>query len=289
VRSGIRRDHGAECVRSEADVTFILSIATHDGVYQVCDRRLTWLDGAGKGVAKDHDANKMVLASGRITFAYTGLDEVLKTRTDLWLQSALGSIRSRNPVDLAAAVRDQANTDFPRIVVSDTSFLRTAFVGAGWWQRPDTGELSPLLLTISNALDVTGQSMGTSRAAFDVAQNQWGWRGSKFAISAHGVGITEGEKNAIWKLMHRVMKRSPNHAEVLYAMRRCVHFVANGHKEWVGHGQLAMCIPKTWAEQSLLTTGWGFTFGWPPSDELPSFYHRPLNANQVETYGPLAV
>ena len=65
-RSGLRRSCAARASRrqpverlgDEAYVTFILSLATRNGVYQVADRRLTWLDGAGRGAAADHDANR---------------------------------------------------------------------------------------------------------------------------------------------------------------------------------------------------------------------------------------
>ena len=223
-----------------------------------------------------------------MTFAYTGLASIVREETHLWLLHTLATVQTRMAGSRGRGLCT-GKADFPRIQVRDPTHKAHAFVGAGWHQNPNTGVLSPVLATVSNVLDPTGAVVAAPLPTFSVGLNQWGWHGEKFAIAGHGVLITEHEKNAIWKLMHRVMKREPSHAEVLYAMRRCVHYVANKHKEWVGHGQLAMCLPKLWAERSLTTTGYGFVFGWPPENDMPSFFHWPFDGNQLVTYGPRMV
>ena len=82
-------------------MTFVLSCVTPEYVYQVSDRRLTWLNGAQRGHVVDDERNKSVLVDGRIAFAYTGLAEIGADHT-VRLKPASDNIgmRSRRTADV---------------------------------------------------------------------------------------------------------------------------------------------------------------------------------------------
>src|SRR5687768_9667498 len=135
------------------DMTFILSCATKDAVYQVSDRRLTWLGGSAPGSVKDDESNKAVLIDGRMAFGYTGLAEVQGLRTDYWLAKLFGNVPTADLAAVAERIRSQATEAFSNMKVSNPRWLRHAFVGIGWGTYRSETELVPILVTISNALN----------------------------------------------------------------------------------------------------------------------------------------
>lgn len=56
-------------------MTLILSCGTPDFVFQVLDRRLTYVDGPNAGTPSSEEANKAVVVGHRMAFGYTGPQE----------------------------------------------------------------------------------------------------------------------------------------------------------------------------------------------------------------------
>lgn len=155
-------------------MTFILSCATHDAVYQISDRRLTWLGGRDAGAVKDDESNKAVLIDGRMAFGYTGIAEVEGARTGYWLAKLFGNVPTRDLAAVAEHLRTEATSAFARTRVSNAQWLRHAFVGVGWGSYRGEKSLEPLLVAITNALNVAGEWDDVPSPEFRLALNQWG-------------------------------------------------------------------------------------------------------------------
>jgi hypothetical protein len=67
-------------------VTLVLSCIAPEYAVQVSDRCLTDLR---TGIAVEQEANKAVVLSNRVAFAYTGLARIEGKPTDIWLRDAL--------------------------------------------------------------------------------------------------------------------------------------------------------------------------------------------------------
>ena len=66
-------------------MTLVLSCATSDFVFQVSDRRLTYVSGPKKGQTADDEANKAVIVGHRMAFGYTGIATIGAQSSDVWL------------------------------------------------------------------------------------------------------------------------------------------------------------------------------------------------------------
>lgn len=148
-------------------MTLVLSVLTHDCVYQVSDRRLTWRDRAGEIVDHDDERNKAVLYNRRLVFAYSGEAEVGDERqTDTWLAATLVKWEAdhRSPStgdqrDALLHLAKAANREFERRRLRGR---RHAFVAVGWARFADAeavDDFRPYLAAVSNFMDEEGRPL----------------------------------------------------------------------------------------------------------------------------------
>lgn len=268
-------------------MTFILTVATDEGIYQVSDRRLTrFTDGS----LLDDDTNKAVFLDGRMTFAYTGISEIEGVATDLWLLDCFAKVSTADLHQMCERVRERADSAFSRLSATTNPNLRHMFVGVCWDVIND-GPLSPLLVTIANALSDDGKWLDSPQAQFELRINQWGRvrrqadRSGTLHVAAHGVRITDREKADIWRTLRAVTKKISDPWIVVQTMMGLLDYVAKNHSA-VGPGLISVYIPKVAAEQSIAGGGVGLFTGGRPSGKEPMFFEAPADVRDLTRTAP---
>jgi len=132
-------------------MTLILSLATHDYIVQVSDRRLTIDSGSQLGKLLDDDSNKATLFCSRMSFAYTGLADVDGKRTDKWIVDVLSKVKSASLSDACYELVSAATSSFAHI--RNKKLKRQAFVGIGWTRSDPQEPFKPIICNITNALN----------------------------------------------------------------------------------------------------------------------------------------
>ena len=143
-------------------MTLILSAVSGDYAVQVSDRRLT----RGNGVLSD-ETNKAVLFCGRAAFAYTGLAKMGNVPMDEWLTQALVTARTESLSDAVNSLAQQATTEFQKIRYS-RRIKRHAFACIGWTRPSNETFVSPIICSVSNALDENDNWLNEAEEEFSV-------------------------------------------------------------------------------------------------------------------------
>lgn len=139
-------------------MTLVLSCIAPEYAVQVSDRCLTDLR---TGIAVEQEANKAVVLSNRVAFAYTGLARIEGKPTDIWLRDAL--VPHQSIGGAVQVIVDEATRAF-RGIAGPQCRKHQAFVGAGWARFPHLGRaLRPFGVTISNAFDEEGHWLWRQR------------------------------------------------------------------------------------------------------------------------------
>lgn len=120
-------------------MTLNISCATHEYAVQVSDRRLT----KDRKVVED-DANKIVLFCGRMAFSYTGLAEIGKEKTDIWLTRILADPKCQSLSDAVRTIKTRATESFQDVPWSKAQ-KRHAFVGIGWTNAAGKEVFQPIV------------------------------------------------------------------------------------------------------------------------------------------------
>ena len=131
-------------------MTLIIATVTQNHAVLASDRRVVELPS---GRVLDDDSNKTGLWCDRLIIGYTGLAQVEGHRTDLWIADTISTCRSAS--DVVHVLRDRSTEVFGRMPYSN-SIKRHAFVGVGWSMNAPGHPLTPLVFTISTALDASG-------------------------------------------------------------------------------------------------------------------------------------
>ena len=235
-------------------MTIVLSCVTDDCVYQVSDRRLTSFTPPHAPI--DDESNKAVFVNGRLAFGYSGISQVNGESTDVWLTKVAASAGSANDLMLVArTIRDQATIDFRRMTFA-RQYKRQAFQGVGWFADPNSGDLMPGVLTISNALDPkTSAFIGNARPVFELYDNFPKLRRHQIWLNSVGYRGSPEERDAIFRVVRNCAHRSTRrqHA-MLAALVMCVRWLS-GREGSIGPNLMAVSIPKRAAERVRQTGG----------------------------------
>ncbi len=261
-------------------MTFILNFATSEHVFQVSDRKLTFFPS---GKIYDEESNKAVMVNGRMAFAYTGLGKIGRESTDNWLVKKIASITDDNLGAVAEKIRQEATKDFARLSTPNRNMLKHAFVGVGWTIYNGETELSPILLTIDNALNKSGEWSANISKEFKTTLNGWG-NSKDFCIGSAGVSVSPAEKKTIWRHLSRIVKRGELQLAILRGMVDACLWIADRHTPWVGKSLMALCIPKKAVLNTMKTGRTIMLLG--GSEETTSFFYIPKDGKRAINFGP---
>lgn len=272
-------------------MTLVLSLITESWAIQVSDRRLVWLDAAGRIVRKDDERNKAVVWCNRLAFAYTGLAELgpMREATDEWLArelaecyAATGSVdQSQDAV--VAAIADRASTAMkrPRIARGiPAQHRRHAFVGVGWARFKGEDGMSPYIAQIHNFPGSDPEAPVAD--AFGVAILRLPAGDKQIFITWIGQELDDSAKALLDELRRGDPRAREYGAYAAGVMVEIVRTVA-ARNEFVGRGLLVNSLPR-WAihpgqaETVLLASG--------PIDQELTFLHLPHDQNDAVIRGP---
>jgi hypothetical protein len=274
-------------------MTLILNCLTDDYVLQVSDRRLTFLGGPRSGQVMDDDRNKAVVWNGIIAFAYTGVTPVDDESTDVWLtRTLIDAAKAGLPPELPSLlsyVRDSATNAFARLARLHGRTFPHAFVGVGWAKirprdRPnDQGQILPLICSISNALDETGNWLAHAQPTFT-------WRGhavpgssTLLHFSSAGQPLDTAHANRIQRELRRVIKGGTGPRSATRFLVEAVRSVARRNKT-VGANLMVTCLPRKPAERAILGEQSISLVSASPDLETNSFQY--MSARTTVGYGP---
>jgi len=183
-------------------MTLILSAIAGEYAVQVSDRRLTWPNGR----VFDDEANKAVLFCGRMVFSYTGLGLIGRDRTDVWLTQALVNAKTASLSEAASSLAQQA-ADALKNGPLNRSLQRLVFAGIGWALLPNETTVSPIVLTVSNALDDSGAWLAEAETEFKIRPNIGPNRQRTSILYSHGQTLPARELAATRRFLRRCVER----------------------------------------------------------------------------------
>lgn len=249
-------------------MTLVLSCVTPDCVYQVSDRRLTWLNGPQRGQVKDDDRNKAVLVDGRFAFGYTGLAEVGTVRTDDWLADVVAKAGSDDMSKILARIRDSATESF-RAIRLPAELKRHAFQGVGWVFDKGFPQPVPGVLTVTNAIESGTKWLPAAQDIFRSSYKFFPYLPDGFELMSVGQELSRHEHKAVWRLVRRSAKRHAPPGAYLRSLLFSMRWLAHRHPT-IGPGFMALSIAKKAAERTVETGGW-FALMSGPREEVASF------------------
>jgi hypothetical protein len=241
---------------------------------QVSDRRVSLLSADGSSSLRDDVTNKAVLHSNRSVFGFTGLAELQRRRTDLWIADRLAA--SEQLGEAFEHIRDDLTRLFKRRPYRDR---RHAVVAAGFEFEPDQS-LTPYYAVVSNFFRV-GQWFARAQPDF-----LWGCE----ACPANTFGLFQAPawlpNSQYQRLRRNVRSIAQRSLESSYAIRLLVEAIREitARESSVGRELMLTVLPKSAAyprPDVMVLSGI-------PSTDTPTFLHLPYGSAAV-TYGPTFV
>ena len=247
-------------------MTLILSAVAGDYAVQVSDRRLT----QGNGVLSD-ETNKAVLFCGRSAFAYTGLAKMGNVPMDEWLTRALVNARTQSLSDAVHSVAQQATVGFQKIRYS-RKVKRHAFVGVGWTQLRNETFVSPIICSVSNALDENGNWLDEARDEFSIKYTI-GPGQPCFNVVSYGQTLPAKDLSQLRRKIRKCFERKTGPEPIVKYLTNEILRIA-GRNSKVGKSLMVVCLPKKTALSTpqFLLTDMGPTAPM-TLKEMPSFYY----------------
>ena len=214
-------------------MTLIISCITRDFVVQASDRRVS-MPGLRRG---DDRANKAIFCCGQSAWAYTGLAQIGRERTDEWL---VNHFRQHDKLQ-------DAMTDMAKRLDGAMSRLpdrreakRLAVVGVGFARFRQVGH-QPYLAWISDSLDPPHAWRPRPRTAF-AAHIIYLPAGRAFDVATYGQRIPTEQHAVFRRSVQRVLEHRSGPVAVARLATELIQEVATGNH---AVGKNIMCMILT--------------------------------------------
>jgi hypothetical protein len=209
-------------------MTFIISLIEKNYVFQVSDRRLTYLDRNSRPIKYTDDNNKAIFLNNRIAIAYTGLANIEGQRTDYWILDKLKDIKKDSISDCFSYLEDSLNKiDF---VGFDLEIIAT-----GWIKFNDSIDFEPIVYSISNSS--SAKRIGDFTHRFQTLNKEC------FGFYTCGQRITPEQRKALLRIIRRKMVKGVKPEGVLSILFSFVSDLSNENR-FIGSNLMGLCIPK---------------------------------------------
>lgn len=261
-------------------MTLVLTCVTSEFAIQVSDKRLTTTP---TGAVVDDDRNKGIQYYNQMAFAYSGLARIENKPTDEWFVETLQGYEDLERGLEFAVLR--LNTVFSRLPIR-RDFKRHAFVGAGWAQLREDVPVSPLVLTVTNALRPDGSWDSDASEVFSIF-GQTLKDGECFRLFCLGATVHSSLRRRTERNIRVALRHGCGPNTIIRLLATTIRAVATKDRT-VGRTLLAMVVPKRGSDTNALTI-----FG-PPTPfsstiEHPVFYHLAADSDHLNYTTPLGV
>ena len=250
-------------------MTLILSCLTQEYAIQVSDKRITRLADCS---VIDEARNKGVQFCNQMVFGYSGPATIGNQNTDVWLTETL-SERSSLEDGLSLAMQQLTEMDLRK---------RLAFVGAGWAQFGETDEVSPLRITLSNALKPEGVWLPEPQSAFELDGITLKPT-TKFDLISIGAHVSPEAMTDAKLAVKGIVDHSVSPIAIVKVLAETIRRVAR-HDNTVGETLLGMIAPKIGARSN--TTGIRERSAITEPIHLPVFMHIPAHRFDLDRTFP---
>jgi len=236
------------------------------------------------GKLLDDHRNKAILVNGHMIFGYTGLASMDngKTMNDDWLLKILNESYKSNPkaslTTTAEYIAECATEALNHIHTSPINKL-LAFVGIGWCKLPQSEELNPVYVIISNCHNEDGKWIFEAKPRFSVLPFTLPDRMSVMLVS-DGQQINRDIKARVLRLIKRCVERNTSPSSIARILVATVREVASSNNT-VGRNLLVNSIPKAAVHIGRLNL-----IGSPPRHDITTFAYVPENTSILVQYGP---
>lgn len=254
-------------------MTLLVSALSHDCIWQVVDRQLTYPD---TGAVASTDTNKAIFFAHRFLVAYTGPARIASRGTADWIAEHLAEGADENQ-SLSQLV-GQVNQVLRRWTgPRNSSALEIDAVG--WDVDSGRGTWAPRLIRISNCIDQTGTRLGG--AADEVAVFS-GLLKPHVKLRLHAAG--QPVPTQVGHHWERIMRNREAAGAPPREIGRClVHLVRDvaRHNAAVGSGVLLSALPL-----AAFVNASGFTIADMPRADVPTFKYFPEGDDLGVDKGP---
>jgi hypothetical protein len=222
-------------------MTLVLGCITKDYVALASDRRLTWYEPGSRrhGQPVTDNRNKTVVYCNHMHIGYTGLANIGRQRTDLWVADKLSQAQTAQ--DAFETLTDEATRAFRPL---RPDIRGHSFLAVGWISSPSSPDtLLPAFILISNSLNDRWQVLArpedhftrwaSSMAPPSECQLRWVGR---------GIRADEAEQHYQYLVGHVRRRGGPAGAALILA--NCIRTVAQRDSA-VGKGILLSVLSKS--------------------------------------------
>jgi hypothetical protein len=262
-------------------MTLVLSCLTHQFVVQVSDRRVSRIINDQLEIVDDH-RNKGTLYCSEMAFAYSGLAELGQEHTDVWMMNVLALAESLN--DTAHLLQRKAAEEFRRIRHSSV-LKRHAFVGVGWGKPSENSPITPVRVTISNALDKNDNWLPEAKDEFEINAFPLEEKTTFALCRPIGARVPKQQFDELRRNISLCVKHEVGPLEHVRLLAEAIRRVAISDPR-VGKNLIAMILPKSAAFKPEI---FFFTPIHPSGTRMisdPMFLHISDDTNKLEWYAP---
>jgi hypothetical protein len=242
------------------------------------DRRFTWVPPVKD---PDDNANKSILLCGHFHLGYTGLGELQRKRTDIWVADIL---HGKQPSEYFTTIRDRASRLFQTLNIAPSLKAHT-FLGVGFSSLPDDPTvLHPLVVAISNCMNEHGLTVDRTEPQFTMRA----WRippGRPQFLCWAGRPLYRDEFFRLRRILDRYVTRGGGSTGVARLLGSQIRLVADRDPK-VGQGLMISALPRS----AVGRTGYAMNLQGPSFvTDSPSAIYVPKESTKPEWYGPTTV
>lgn len=177
---------------------------------------------------------------------FTGIARFRDLRMERWLSNVLSNVEP-DPDAITNrtfdALCDAATAEFGRLPSEDQQTSHS-FLIVGFTNDPDTGDLRPVRLLVSNSLNEHGQLMrNPTGSTFRIAFERLGNR--RQLLTAVGYPVPRDVKRQADNAVRRASRRFPDDPmPAVDILVQCLRVVAGASKGWVGKNAMIATLPR---------------------------------------------
>jgi hypothetical protein len=224
----------------------------------------------------------------QLIFSYTGLGHINSQGkgVDIWLGEVLWGVKSKPLSDVISTVALKASEAFKLLMIPNR-MKRHTFVAVGWVHLANSENFRPIVYTISNYQEQSGNRLPVAQEEFWVTYKILN-ETKPFLFDDIGLPIGGKNKAQIMRLLRNCIKRNLGPIPITQILGGAIRSIAE-RTEYVGKNLLIVSIPKNSFSPLRTELSRSFFINGLPRKDVPTFFYVPMDANECIQYGPVIV